>query len=84
MQLINNPKVLLLDEPLGALDAFTRMDLQDKLIELWQKRGTTMVLVTHDVDEAIYLSDRIVIMTPRPGKIEDVVEVKINRPRNRN
>lgn len=82
--LINNPKVLLLDEPLGALDAFTRMDLQDKLIELWQKRGTTMVLVTHDVDEAIYLSDRIVIMTPRPGKIEDVVEVKINRPRNRN
>ncbi|MFL0196389.1 ABC transporter ATP-binding protein [Clostridium sp. WILCCON 0269] len=82
--LINEPKVLLLDEPLGALDAFTRMDLQDKLIELWQRRGTTILLVTHDVDEAIYLSNRIVIMTPRPGKIEEIVEVKIKRPRNRN
>lgn len=82
--LINNPKVLLLDEPLGALDAFTRMDLQDKLIELWERRGTTMVLVTHDVDEAIYLSNRIVIMTPRPGKIESIVDVKLARPRNRN
>ena len=82
--LINNPKVLLLDEPLGALDAFTRMDLQDKLIELWERRGTTMVLVTHDVDEAIYLSDRVVVMTPRPGKIETIVDIKLARPRNRN
>lgn len=82
--LINEPKVLLLDEPLGALDAFTRIDLQNKLLELWEQRGTTMLLVTHDVDEAIYLSDRIVIMTPRPGKIEDIVEVKLKRPRERN
>lgn len=81
--LINAPKVLLLDEPLGALDSFTRMDLQDKLLELWHARGTTMILVTHDVDEAVYLSDRIVIMTPRPGKIEEVVEVNISRPRVR-
>lgn len=81
--LINNPKVLLLDEPLGALDAFTRMDLQDKLIELWQQRKTTMVLVTHDVDEAIYLSNRVVIMTPRPGKIEGIVKIELERPRNR-
>lgn len=81
--LINNPKVLLLDEPLGALDAFTRIDLQDKLLELWADRGTTMILVTHDVDEAIYLSDRIVIMTPRPGKIEEVVKVELGRPRSR-
>lgn len=81
--LINNPKVLLLDEPLGALDAFTRFDLQDRLLELWADRGTTMILVTHDVDEAIYLSDRIVIMSPRPGKIEEILEVKLNRPRSR-
>jgi sulfonate transport system ATP-binding protein len=81
--LINNPKVLLLDEPLGALDSFTRFDLQDKLLELWTDRGTTMILVTHDVDEAIYLSDRIVIMSPRPGKIEEVIEVKLGRARAR-
>lgn len=82
--LINNPKVLLLDEPLGALDAFTRMDLQKKLTELWLRRKTTMILVTHDVDEAIYLSDRIVVMTPRPGKIEEIVDVPFARPRARN
>lgn len=81
--LINDPKVLLLDEPLGALDAFTRVDLQDKILELWSSRGTTMILVTHDVDEAIYLSDRIVIMTPRPGKIEEILEVDLKRPRER-
>ena len=81
--LINDPKVLLLDEPLGALDSFTRMNLQDKLLELWQSRGVTMVLVTHDVDEAIYLSDRVVVMTPRPGKIEEIVPVELPRPRNR-
>jgi sulfonate transport system ATP-binding protein len=82
--LINDPKVLLLDEPLGALDAFTRMDLQDKLLELWRRRGTTMILVTHDVDEAVYLSDRVVIMTPRPGRIEAVIEIDLPRPRPRN
>jgi ABC-type nitrate/sulfonate/bicarbonate transport system ATPase subunit len=81
--LINDPKVLLLDEPLGALDAFTRMDLQDKLLELWKERGTTTILVTHDVDEAVYLSDRIVVMTPRPGRIEEVLSVGLPRPRSR-
>jgi sulfonate transport system ATP-binding protein len=81
--LINDPKVLLLDEPLGALDAFTRMDLQDKILELWKQRGTTTILVTHDVDEAVYLSDRIVIMTPRPGRIEEVLDVTLPRPRSR-
>ncbi|MDR0919043.1 MAG: ABC transporter ATP-binding protein [Oscillospiraceae bacterium] len=73
--LINNPSVLLLDEPMGALDSFTRADIQDKLLELWKKNKITMLLVTHDVDEAIYLSDRIVIMTPRPGRIEKIIEV---------
>ena len=81
--LINDPKVLLLDEPLGALDAFTRMDLQDKILELWTHRKTTMILVTHDVDEAVYLSDRIIIMTPRPGKIESIISVNLPRPRVR-
>ncbi|MDP4178679.1 MAG: ABC transporter ATP-binding protein [Bacillota bacterium] len=82
--LINHPKVLLLDEPLGALDAFTRMQMQDELLRLWEERGTTMILVTHDVDEAIYLSDRIVIMSSRPGRIQEIIEVKLSRPRERN
>jgi ABC-type nitrate/sulfonate/bicarbonate transport system ATPase subunit len=82
--LINHPKVLLLDEPLGALDAFTRMRMQDEVLRLWQARGTTMVLVTHDIDEAIYMSDRIVIMTPRPGRIERTIDVSLERPRQRN
>jgi ABC-type nitrate/sulfonate/bicarbonate transport system ATPase subunit len=82
--LINNTKVLLLDEPLGALDAFTRMRMQDEVLRLWQSRGTTMVLVTHDIDEAIYMSDRIVIMTPRPGRIERTIPVNLERPRQRN
>lgn len=82
--LVNHPKVLLLDEPLGALDAFTRMRMQDEVLRLWQNRGTTMVLVTHDIDEAIYMSDRIVMMTPRPGRIERIIEVNQPRPRQRN
>lgn len=82
--LVNHPKVLLLDEPLGALDAFTRMQMQDEILRLWKERGTTMILVTHDVDEAIYLSDRIVIMSPRPGKVEEIIDVKLHRPRQRN
>ncbi len=81
--LINHPVALLLDEPMGALDAFTRADLQDKLLELWEKNRTTMVLVTHDVDEALYLSDRIVIMTPRPGRISEILSVPLARPRAR-
>lgn len=82
--LVNHPKVLLLDEPLGALDAFTRMNMQDELIRIWQERQTTMIMVTHDVDEAIYLSDRVIVMTPRPAKIESYIEVTFPRPRARN
>ena len=81
--LINHPKVLLLDEPLGALDAFTRMRMQDEVLRLWEARGTTMLLVTHDIDEAIYMSDRIVIMTPRPGRIEHTIVIDLERPRQR-
>src|SRR5205823_10417883 len=81
--LINHPRVLLLDEPLGALDAFTRMRMQDEVLRLWQTRRTTMLLVTHDIDEAIYMSDRIVIMTPSPGRIERTIVVGLDRPRQR-
>jgi len=82
--LINHPKVLLLDEPLGALDAFTRMKMQDEVLRLWEDRGTTILLVTHDIDEAIYMSDRIVVMTPRPGRVEEIIPVDLERPRQRN
>ncbi|MDB6146388.1 MAG: ssuB [Spartobacteria bacterium] len=81
--LINHPKVLLLDEPLGALDAFTRMQMQDEVLRIWQARRTTMLLVTHDIDEAIYMSDRILIMSPRPGTIDKTISVTLARPRDR-
>ena len=81
--LARRPRVLLLDEPLGALDAFTRMRMQDEVLRLWQARRTTMLLVTHDIDEAIYMSDRIVIMTQRPGRIERTIPVNLQRPRDR-
>jgi ABC-type nitrate/sulfonate/bicarbonate transport system ATPase subunit len=81
--LINHPKVLLLDEPLGALDAFTRMRMQDEVLRLWENRRTTMLLVTHDIDEAIYMSARILIMTPAPGRIDRIIEIDLTRPRDR-
>ena len=81
--LINHPKLLLLDEPLGALDAFTRMRMQDEVLRLWENRRTTMLLVTHDIDEAIYMSDRILIMTQRPGRIDREIEITLQRPRDR-
>ena len=81
--LINHPKVLLLDEPLGALDAFTRMRMQDEVLRLWENRRTTMLLVTHDIDEAIYMSDRILIMTPAPGRIDREIDIDLARPRDR-
>ncbi|GHV29945.1 ABC transporter ATP-binding protein [Spirochaetia bacterium] len=81
--LVNNPKVLLLDEPLGALDAFTRMNMQDEILKIWERRGMTTIMVTHDVDEAIYMATRIVVMSARPAKIEKVINVEIGRPRRR-
>ncbi|MEA3145559.1 MAG: sulfonate transport system ATP-binding protein [Verrucomicrobiota bacterium] len=81
--LITHPRVLLLDEPLGALDAFTRMRMQDEVLRLWQSRLTTTLLVTHDIDEAIYMSDRILIMTPRPGRVDRMIPVDLTRPRDR-
>jgi ABC-type nitrate/sulfonate/bicarbonate transport system ATPase subunit len=82
--LVNRPSVLLLDEPLGALDAFTRMAMQDEIRALVRRRGTTVLLVTHDIDEALYLSDRIVIFTPRPGRVQEEIVPGGHFPRVRN
>lgn len=81
--MINNPKVFLLDEPLGALDAFTRMTMQDELLRLWQRSGHMMVMVTHDIDEALYLGTRVVVMAPRPGRIRVDMKNDMPYPRNR-
>lgn len=81
--LVGKPKILLLDEPLGALDAFTRMNMQDEILRIWQEEHMTMIMVTHDVDEAIYLSDQVVVMSPRPAKIEKVIPIEMGRPRVR-
>lgn len=82
--LVNKPKVLLLDEPLGALDALTRAAMQAEILKLWQKQGMTILFVTHDVDEALYLSDRTVVMTERPGRIKEIIPIELARPRARN
>lgn len=81
--LVGKPKILLLDEPLGALDAFTRMNMQDEILRIWKEENMTMIMVTHDVDEAIYLSDKVVVMSPRPAKIEQVIDIDMSRPRAR-
>lgn len=85
--LVNQPKVLLLDEPLGALDAITRMIMQDEILALWQRQKMTTVMVTHDVDEAIYMASRIIVMSsqpaPRPAKIEKIIMVDKEYPRQR-
>ena len=81
--LVPRPEVLLLDEPFSALDAFTRTDLQDHLLGLWADMRPTLILVTHDVDEAVALADRIMVMRPRPGRIFDEIEAGLPRPRDR-
>lgn len=81
--LANEPEVLLMDEPFGALDAQTRNTLQHELLSIWQKKNITILFVTHSVDEAVFLADRIVIMTARPGKIKEVIKVDIPRLRDR-
>lgn len=73
--LANNPDILLLDEPFGALDALTRIQMQKEILRIQEREGTTMVMVTHDIDEAIYLGDRIIVMSARPGEIKEIITV---------
>lgn len=81
--LVNRPEILLLDEPFGALDAMTRAHLQQELHRIWQAEGITMILVTHDVEEAVFLGDKVVVMEPRPGRIRRIVPVGLAHPRQR-
>jgi sulfonate transport system ATP-binding protein len=82
--LVTEPTALLLDEPFSAVDAITRLQLQDLLLDTWQRTRLTMLLVTHDLDEALALSDRIVVLSGRPAAISDVLDVRLSRPRERN
>jgi NitT/TauT family transport system ATP-binding protein len=77
-----NPKVLLMDEPFGALDAQTREAMQEELTRLWERTGKTIVFVTHDIEEAVYLGDRVVVLTARPGRILEEVRIELPRPRD--
>lgn len=77
------PDVLLMDEPFGALDALTRRTMQELLLEVWERHRLTVVLVTHDIDEAVLTSDRVVVMSPRPGRVREEIAVPIARPRQR-
>jgi len=80
--LANNPAILLLDEPFGALDAQTRALMQELLTQIWEELHKTILFVTHDVEEAIFLSDRVFIMTARPGKIKAEIDISLERPRS--
>ncbi|WP_298668610.1 ABC transporter ATP-binding protein [uncultured Methanofollis sp.] len=77
------PQVLLMDEPFGALDAQTRNTMQKELLEIWKKTKKTVIFVTHSVDEAVYLSDRVVVLSPRPSHVQEVISITVPRPRDR-
>lgn len=81
--LANKPRILLLDEPFGALDAITKMNLQEEMLKIWRKEKITMIIVTHDIDEAIYLGSKVVVMSPRPGRIKKIQKVDLGVPRRR-
>ena len=81
--LVGKPKVLLLDEPLGALDAFTRMNMQDEILNIWREQKQTVVMVTHDVEEAIYMGTRVLVMEPRPGRVKADIPIELAEPKQR-
>jgi len=80
--LIYNPSVLLMDEPFGSLDAMTKDELNLELLRIWRETGKTILFITHDLDEAVFLSDRVVVLSPRPGEVVDVIDIDLDRPRN--
>jgi len=80
--LANEPRILLMDEPFGALDALTRGSMQAHLLKIWQNVDVTIMFITHDLDEAIYLSDRIVVLGAHPGRILEIIDVPVTRPRS--
>jgi NitT/TauT family transport system ATP-binding protein len=80
--LANQPRILLMDEPFGALDAQTRCRMQAHLLEIWRKIDITIVFITHDLDEAIFLADRILVLSAHPGEVRELIEVPVPRPRN--
>lgn len=81
--LATRPEILLLDEPFGALDAFTRIKMQEETMRIWEKEKTTMILVTHDIDEAVFLSDRIIVLSAHPGTVKADIKISLSRPRER-
>ena len=81
--LVNEPEILLLDEPLGAVDALTRLYLQNELQRIWTQKGVTMIMVTHDIDEALFLGDRVVVLQSRPGRVRRIIDVDLPHPRDR-
>ena len=80
---VQDPSLILLDEPLSALDAFTRASIQDEIIKIWRKQQPIIILVTHDIEEAVYLGDRVVVLSSRPGHVIGEIKVDLSHPRDR-